>query len=89
MLQTPSHRQEVNTISVCSFGVPRLQETSGPHVAIVHNGRLVPSALSLNTVKRYLDGGKARDDLRLHYTLIDWRAPPPIAEVVPQDIPVE
>ena len=65
------------------------RKTEGPHVAILHAGALLPSGLSLNTVKRYLDEGKESDDIRLCYTLVDWRAPPPIADVVPKEIPVD
>jgi hypothetical protein len=63
--------------------------TAGPHVAITHRGALLPSCLSLNTVKRYLDDGKEDDDIRLCYLLVDWQRPPPIADVIPTEIPVE
>ena len=64
------------------------RKTEGPHIAITHSGALLPSGLSLNTVKRYLDQGKESDDIRLTYTIVDWAAPPPIADVVPKEIPV-
>lgn len=66
-----------------------MQEVAGPHVAITHEGALLPSRLSLATVKRYLDSGKESDDLQLEYLLVDWRAPPPIADVIPKEIPVD
>jgi hypothetical protein len=65
------------------------QASPGPHIAVTHKGALLPSCLSLNTVKRYLDDGKDDDDLRLQYLLVDWRLPPPIADVIPKEISVD
>lgn len=57
-----------------------------PHVAILHDGKLLPSDLSLNTVKRFLCRGKKEDDIPLQCQFIDWDAPPPLADVVPKNI---
>jgi len=38
------------------------QEQREPHIAILHDGKLLPSELSLNTVKRFLCRGKFDDD---------------------------
>lgn len=60
-----------------------------PHIAILHDGKLLPSELSLNTVKRFLCRGRFDDDIPLQCRFIDWDAPPPIADVVPKHIDPE
>lgn len=62
---------------------------SGPLVAIVHKGALLPSCLSLSTVSRYLDDGKNEDDIDLEYLVLDWAESLPIADVVPKEIPID
>lgn len=65
------------------------QEQREPHIAILHDGKLLPSELSLNTVKRFLCRGKFDDDIPLQCMFIDWAAPPDIADVVPKHIDPE
>jgi hypothetical protein len=60
-----------------------------PHVGIAFGGRLLPSALTLNTVKRFLCKGRVHDDIALQYLIIDWGNPPPIADIVPKVIEVD
>lgn len=60
-----------------------------PHIAILHDGKLLPSELSLNTVKRFLCRGLSDDDIPLQCMFIDWDAPPPLADVVPKNIDPE
>lgn len=60
-----------------------------PHVAVLHDGRLLPWELSLNTVRRYLCSGRVTDDIPLQFMIIDPHKPPPIADVVPKKIDIE
>jgi hypothetical protein len=55
------HRIAVQTIEVtfsAEANAANAAQVPGPHMAILHQGCLLPSVLSLNTVKRYLDDGR-------------------------------
>jgi hypothetical protein len=60
-----------------------------PHVAVLHDGRLLPWELSLNTVRRFLCSGRVTDDIPLQFMIVDPFKLPPIADVVPKKIDPE
>jgi hypothetical protein len=77
------------TFNALANRVAALEAGPEPHIAILHEGRLLPWELSLNTVRRFLCSGRVTDDIPLQFGIVEWRHPPPIADVVPKKIDPE
>lgn len=64
------------------------RDLQGAVLVITCHGFLVPSSMTLNTIKRYICKGRADDDVPLLYGILDVSAPAlPLPSISPKDVP--